>query len=399
MLTFTDQSEKWSNPADMSGCPSGCTFVTKPVSASTHESTTRNTTGRTTQTQLSGSFDLAGRCSNGPGNPCNLSLTVASICGDGICCPINVTIGGGEEVNGVGCTVNTSSPTFIAAGALDGQKQRVGPRGTLTVSWTNSAFTGNGGRPYVSQADCNNGLSVVRNEAASWIASTWSSASSGDVIARSYTESETGASCFPGVGTIASSFTASLNVSITNGLVYNPYGPINAAKAELTAAAPGAPWNWIYTSPACFPRTISVSGNDVTAACQDSGLAVWTWSASDKAGLAQAVAGQTLQSAQSICNGWVHVAGNCVATSDASNHMPPPSNWQAIVISPQNPGDPFSASVSASARAIGAVVRSSRLSSGAVAGLYVVLTLLGLLLLGAGGIGFLAHRRRPRKAV
>jgi hypothetical protein len=398
-LTFIDQSERWSSPATLTGCPSGCVFATKSVAASTRESATRSATGRTIQTQLTGNFDIAGRCSNGPGNPCHLTLYVSNICGDGICCPIDQYFSGGEEVNGVPCTVHVSSPTFIPAGALDGQAQRVGPDGTLTVSWSSSAFTGNGGRPYVSQADCNSGLNVVKGLAANWIASTWASASSGNIVARSYSSRESGQSCFPGVGTIASSFTASVSVSISNGLVYNPSGPINAAKAALTSAAPGGSWDWIYTSPACSPTTLSVSGNNVTASCRDSGLVVWTWSASDKAVLAQAVAGQTLQSAQAICNGWAHVAGNCVATSDASNHMPPPSDWQAIVINPQNPPNPFSSST-ASANAVRAPTQRAESSTGTlVVGLDVLLALLGLLLLCAGGIGLSARRRRERKAV
>ena len=333
-LTFTDQSQQVSNSADMTGCPSGCTFGTQPVSGSTHVATTWNASGRT-QTALSGTVQVVLTPLNGA-VPSFDTYFVGTVTGNGWGCPINQTVIAYNQLT-VNCSFGVSHPNSLPANTISGQEVVNSDRDFL--NYNSSAFSGNS-VPQVTQGDCQNALAFVENQGWAWVQNTWNGATNGNIVARSFTDGESNQSCPVGAIVPNDIFTVSVDAQISNGLVYSPSGPSNAAQAEVNAALPGG-WNVPYRSAVCYPTTVGVSGNTVTASCQDSALATYPWSQSDLNGLAQVVAGQSLSQATSTCNGWAHVAGNCSATSDAGGSMPPPSAWQSISVNPQNPPNPF----------------------------------------------------------
>ena len=382
-LAFTDQSEQVASPATWTGCPGGCSFGTQPVNTSTHESQWFGVSGVVAQTELSGTIDISIMCSIFP-QQCLADITIGNVSGGGISCPIDDTFSGGDADGSDPCTAYVSSPTYLAPGAISGSVSKVGSKGVLTVSWTSSAFYGNGGARYETQNDCNNALNVVASAGWSWLSSTWSGVANGNIVAQNPSEAVNGWLCYPGVGTITNSFQASVNASMSNGLVYNPAGPSNAAAAGLRAQFP-AGWNDTYNSAGCYPSTVSVSGTTVVASCQDSALLTYAWTAGDMAGLAQAVAGQGIGAAEATCNGSAHVAGNCVATSNGHDM---PVNAGSITVSPQAPGNPFG---SADIGGGGGV-----LSADTTAWINLLpLTSVALLCVGCTG----EFRRRRRKAV
>ena len=383
-LAFTDQSEQVSSPATWTGCPGGCSFSTTPVNASTKESRSFGVSGREPQTQISGSITFNASCSVFP-NPCEADIYIGSVSGGGISCSVNQDFNG-ETDGSIGCTAYVSSPTYLSPGSISGSQSKVGPRGTETVSWSSSAFYGNGGAAYETQGDCNNALNVVASAGWSWLSSTWSSTANGNVIAQNPSEAVNGWLCYPGVGAETNSFTASVNASMSNGLVYNPAGPSNDAAAGLRSQFPGG-WNDTYNSAGCYPSTDSVSGTTVVASCQDSALLTYAWTGGDMAGLAQAVTGQSIGAAEATCNGYAHVAGNCVATSNGHDM---PVNAGGITISPQAPGNPFGSAD------VGGAAGGGALSVDATAWINL-LPLASVALLCAGCTGEL--RRRRRKAV
>ena len=333
-LTFTDQSQQISNPAGMTGCPSGCTFGTQPVAGSTHVATTWNASGRT-QTALSGTVMVVLTPLSGI-VPSFDTYFVSTVSGNGWTCPVNQSVVAYNQLT-VNCSFGVSHPTSLPANTIAGQEVVNSDQDFL--NFHSSAFSGNS-VPQVTQGDCQNALAFVENQGWAWVQNTWNGATNGNIVARSFTDGESNQSCPVGAVVPNDIFNVSVDAQISNGLVYSPSGPSNAAQAELNAALPGG-WNVPYRSAACYPTTIGVSGNTVTASCQDSALATYPWSQSDLNGLAQAVAGQSLSQATSSCNGWAHVAGNCSATSDAGGSMPPPSAWQSISVNPQNPPNPF----------------------------------------------------------
>jgi hypothetical protein len=383
-LTFTDQSQQFSGPATLTGCPSGCSFPTESVNGSTQEGAWQSATGYSPQTQLSGSVSIFYECTAGVTCSGKPIYFVGAVSGGGYTCPVNRRMPAGTSFT-IGCTLYVSSPSSLPAYTIAGRLDNIGGDSTLYLQWYNqNAFYGNG-YTYVTQADCNNALTAAANDGWTWISATWNSASNGKIVARTSSNSENGWTCWPQVGAQANGTTGTLDAYISNGLVYAPSDAINAAHTALAAAQP-AGWNWIYTSPACYPTTAWVSGNSVGANCEDSALAVYPWSSGDKAGLAQSVAGQSISAAESICNGYAHVAGNCVASSNSGNTMPPPADWQAISVSPRNPPNPWgSAVVSPSPTGIGIAFQSP-------------LPPLSLALLSASCLGVLWRRhRRVRK--
>ena len=386
-LTFTDQSQQVSNPADMSGCPSGCTFGTQPVSGGTQEATTWNASGYQ-QTTLSGTVTVTMVCA-GSAPPCLFPVYVGAVYGGSYGCTVDQTLTHYGQYITVNCSINTSSPSFLPANTISGTALFPSEGGNnQEVSYTSSAFQGSGYH-YVTQGDCQNALAYVEDQGWAWVQNTWNSAANGNIVARSYSDSEYNQSCPQGAIVANDIFNVSVDASISNGLIYNPSGPSNAAQAELNGAIP-AGWNVPYRSAACYPTTVGVSVNNVTASCQDSALATYPWSQGDMNGLAQAVAGQSLSQAASTCNGWAHVAGNCKASSNAGGSMPPPASWQSITITPQNPPNPFG----------GADVGGPSLPATALLGT-PVLPFLSLFLLGVGCVGVLRRRQvHPgRKAV
>lgn len=320
-VTFAATTQNVSSqPATMSSCGSGCDIPGYSASNSQQFSGWHAATGY--QAQASGTihFYSVHCCVGFSGQvtipQCNQTYTV------------NV-VGQNNSPNYRDFSCTETGVTGVPAGTITGSQS--GP-GTEMVDWTNYTFS-NTSYNYPTYNDCH--VVLVNDDAQgdTWAnnsINSWASAGGYTVTSRSINHGSYG--CNPGVCSCNPAPNGVTGYSTTS-FSATGFRVSDAQNKAASRIAPPAGYVWKSGPTTCTPSW-SVSGSTTTITCQDTGVAVYNWTAALESQLAGALVNQTVAQAQKICDGTTGVSPPCQISVSGGNTNYMPSSASQIAIKP-----------------------------------------------------------------
>jgi hypothetical protein len=309
----------------MTACASGCDINGQYYTNSQSFNSGQRQSTLFPQTTLSGTIVAT---NNGSTEWGPLNYSFSAVVGGVLytCQPVPVDVPPGGSTN-YPCTIFASSPQQIAANGIQG-----------TVSGTQVTFTnpqplfGNG-HWQVTSSDCNSAISATQQSGQQW-GTSWvqSQVPSGSQLALSPPIFTLSQQQCP-LGQQIQFFTASSTTQVDDG-AFVATDAQAAALARLNNSVPAGYVIQQGTTTVCNPQGTGLQGGTtVLLTCSDNATAVYNWTQSMKAALAQQVAGVSKTQATTVCNSATGVkSASCVITINLGGGSTMPTDTSVIVI-------------------------------------------------------------------